>query len=145
MGYSKISAPETIEVVVTHPWWPGTEFTFTFPRRMPASVLERERELFGLPDAERERAATSAIIRIVAELLVCAPSGFDDLVWPEHWPQHERVEHIAMYFDDPEHPELAAIVVSAWRAYRDAAIPVAYCKSLQNGGPARALSSRASG
>lgn len=41
---------------------------------------------------------------------------------------------VVEYFNDPDKPELEAIIVSAWRAYRSAAMPSSYLKSLSSDG-----------
>ena len=38
-------------------------------------------------------------------------------------------ERMRVYFDDPEQPELEAIIVQAWKEYKAAAVPAAYVKS----------------
>ena len=125
MGYSKKHAPVAIAIAVTHRWFPDVEFVFRFARRMPVAVADRERELLGLDERQREQEARRIIIESVADLLVVEPEGFDDFPGDGR-PLSERARE---YFFDEDHPELGEIAIAAWRSYREAAMPSSYLKS----------------
>lgn len=125
MGYSKKYAPITITIAVTHRWFPDVEFVFRFARSMPVTVFDRERELLGLNESQREQEARRIIIESVADLLVVEPGGFDDFPCDGR-PLSERARE---YFLDENHPELGEIAIAAWRAYRETAVPSSYLKS----------------
>jgi hypothetical protein len=130
MGFTKSTSQKEIAIKLTHPWYPGAEFTFHFPKRLPESALNAEKQFLGLKDDEREEQYRKGIINVVAEMVVREPEGFDDFTADTSRPLAERMRD---YFDDPEQPELEAILVSAWRAYRAAAMPSAYLKSPESG------------
>lgn len=134
MGFRKKGYSPEITIEVSHPWYPGSVFGFTFPKQLPQDALDAEGRLFGLKDEERGDASRKALIDVVARMVVREPSGFDD--FPADVPPPNSRETVGLaermrgYFDDPTQPELEAIIVSVWRAYRAAAIPSSYVKSL---------------
>lgn len=137
MGFSKNKNTKGLAIKVTHPWHPGAEFIFHFPKRLPQSALDAEKGFVGLKDDEREDAARLALIGVVAEMVTREPEGFDDFIvgGPRTLPERMRE-----YFDDPEQPELEQIIVSVWRGYKAAAIPAAYLFRPSDSGAAGGLS-----
>jgi len=123
---------------VTHPYYPGETFTFTFPKVLPQAALDAERAYLALPDGERSEAYRVALIGVVAQALLCEPEGFDDFptdeVMPENLVARSLRERVREYFDDERKPELGAIISGAWGAYKRAAIPAAYLKSSSDNG-----------
>lgn len=137
MAFSKQGNSKEVSVEVTHRWHPGALFVFHFPKRLPQSALDAEKSFLGLKDDERAEAHRAALVNTVAEMVTREPEGFDDFpetvcVGPGTAAVSKNVaDRVRVYFDDPEQPELEAIIVSAWRAYRAAAIPAAYTKSAE--------------
>lgn len=138
MGFTKTDYAPEIAIEVRHQWHPDVTFTFHFPKVLPQAAVEAEREFLGLSDAEREAESRHALINIIAQMLVREPEGFDDFpsssALPTSLVARSLPERVRTYFNDTEKPELEAILVSVWRAYRAAAISSAYLKSIQNNG-----------
>lgn len=140
MGFSKKSYSPVIEIEVLHPYYPGEVFIFTFPKVLPQSALDAEKSYLGLPDTEQPEALRKGLIGVVAEMVTLPPTGFDD--FPDLNPGELQTgstkvalrRAVLDYFDDPEKPELEQIISGAWRAYKTAAIPAAYLKSVSGNG-----------
>lgn len=126
-----------IQIVITHQWHPGSQFIFTFPKRLPQAAIDAEQRLLGLGDKDRDEQARLLVIETVAEMSSKPPRGFPG--FPEFG---EPIDPAALksaiitYFDEPLQPELEAIITSAWSGYRAAARPAAYAKSLSPDGEA---------
>jgi hypothetical protein len=140
--YSKQSYSDEIEIVVHHPYYPESPFTFTFPKRLPQSAVAAETCFLGLKEDALADEHRRALIETVAEMVTTAPQGFDDFP-NEDAPTGSLAARFIAYFDDPSQIELEQILVSAWRAYRAAGIPTAYSKSISLNGKADGQSSDA--
>lgn len=128
MGFSKSTYEAGVAVEVRHGWYPGTAFTFYFPKQLPQSALDAEKDFLALTDDADRDAARQSLVNVVAEMSLREPSGFDD------FPQEDAVagsvaDRARGYFDDPSKPELEQIVSAAWAAYKQGARPVGYLKS----------------
>lgn len=180
MGFNKQKNSKEIAISVTHPWHPGAQFVFHFPKALPQSALDAEAKFLGLKDAERPEEYRKHLIDTVAEMVTQEPEGFDDFPGaserdelealrdaesaPGAKPDSRRATGISVleatldrirekplqarmreYFDDQSQPELESIIVSAWRAYRAAAMPAAYLKSGKDRRPQGHLSSSQAG
>lgn len=136
MGFSKKNNAPEIAIVAHHRWHPAAEFIFHFPKRMPQPALDADARFAGLKDEEREREGRRALVETVAQMVSREPEGFDDFpVGGERL----LAERFSEYFDDESQPELEAILLYVWGAYRAAALPVAYLKSSPDSGAAHAL------
>lgn len=138
MSFSKTDYSPEIIISVTHPWYPSETFLFFFPKRLSQAAIDADAAVFSLRDNERPAAARLAVINVVAEMCVREPEGFADFptdaIMPEKLIARGLPQRVREYFDDPSKPELEAIILGAWRAYRASALPSAYLKSLQNNG-----------
>lgn len=138
MGFSKVKNSKEVSIAVSHAWHPGAKFVFHFPKTLPQSAVEAEKTFLGLKEDERAEAHREALINAVGEMVTRAPEGFDDFpetvtLGPGSAGVSSKLSHrVCFYFDDPEQPELEAIIVSAWRAYRAASLPSAYLKSAED-------------
>jgi hypothetical protein len=98
---------------------------------MSDAAAEAQKDFFALPDAERPEVRRQKLIATIALMLTREPSGFDE------FPQDERPlsERVREYFDEPEQPELHAILVAAWNRYWEVSVPRAYLKSVEDSQP----------
>jgi len=126
--YSKKNYSKDVEIDVKHPRYPGAVFGFTFTKEMSDAAAEAQKEFFALPDTERPEVRRQKLIATVALMLTVAPSGFEEFPADER-PLPERVRE---YFDEPDQPELHAILVAAWNKYWEVSVPRAYLKSGEN-------------
>lgn len=78
MGFSKKTSQPEIAISVTHPWHPGTQFVFHFPKQLPESAVEAEKTFLGLKDTERAGEHRKALVNVVAQMVTAEPEGFDD-------------------------------------------------------------------
>jgi len=138
MSFSKANYAPEIAIAVSHAWHPGEVFTFYLPKVLPQAALDAEAAWIGVPSDERGEASRVALIQTVAAMLTREPEGFDDFPGDKVMESgvHARPlrERVVDYFNDPTKPELEAILVSVWRAYREASVPSAYLKSVSRDG-----------
>jgi hypothetical protein len=139
VGFTKKENPPEISIEVRHPWHPGSVFIFHFPKKLHQLALDAEQRFLGLTDDARPDEHRKAIIDTIAEMVIREPEGFDDFPDVNHVVKpgdgkRPLAPRMREYFDDDSQPELETIIVSAWRAYRAAAVPTAYVKSLQSDG-----------
>jgi hypothetical protein len=129
--YSKKNYSKEVEIDVKHPRYPGALFTFTFTKEMSDAAADAQKEFFALPDTERPEIRRQKLIATVALMLTREPSGF------EEFPTDARPlpERVAEYFDEPNQPELHAILVAAWNKYWEVSVPRAYLKSAEDSQP----------
>jgi hypothetical protein len=132
MGFTKERArvEPDIAVVAAHPRYEGEQYIFYFSRRLSPTALEARNRLWGMSADEREGPAfLPALCAAAAALASREPSGFDD--FPEG-AERPLAERFVEYFNDPDQPELEAILLAAWNAYWEGARPWARLKSLQD-------------
>ncbi|MGB8509369.1 MAG: hypothetical protein WCD76_13350 [Pyrinomonadaceae bacterium] len=123
-------SPE-VTIIVILPTRPDSQYSFTFPKKLPQAVLDAEREL-ALKTGERSAEARVALVKAVAAMLVTDPEGFGD--YPVKTEEGTVESRALEYFDDPNEPELETILVNAWFEYREAVRPRAYLKSVSRDG-----------
>lgn|GEM_PF-4802382 len=130
MGFSKKTYESEVAIEVRHGWYPETTFVFYFPKHLPQSALDAEKAFLSLDDKEGAEKSRVALINVVAEMSLRAPSGFDD--FPMSAVTGDLQDRVRDYFDDATKPELEQIVSAAWAAYKQGARPVGYLKSAQD-------------
>lgn len=145
MGFTKERAlrEPDIPVVAEHPRYEGEQYIFYFSRRLSPSALEARDSLWALSAEERAGPAyLPALCAAAAALASREPEGFDDfprLTDEDRSAGMVNIEPLAQrfvkYFNDPDQPELEAILLAAWNAYWEGARPWARLKSLQDSLP----------
>src|ERR1700759_3705513 len=128
MGFSKANYRDRFDVVVLHPQHPGDSYVFTFPKKLPQAALDAEKAFLALGDAATADDWRKALINVIAEMMTRDPEGFDDfprepVVTLEGQRAPSLTKRAVEYFDDPEKPELEAIIIKAWKEYKAAAVP----------------------
>jgi hypothetical protein len=136
MLFSKKDRTPDVAIQVNHKWYEGNPFVFYFHKKLPQSALDAEKGFLGIKESERDETSRASLIKLVANMVTKEPDGFSD------FPRDDRplAERFIGYFDAPDVPEFEAVIVTAWRAYKVAALPEGFPQSVQNNGsPASGL------
>lgn len=122
--FTKGTRPPYVEIGVKLATYADTDFVFTFPKRLSQRAEDEQRKFLLMESGRDPNDYRLQLINMVAEMLYREPEGFDD------FPRDERplAERVREYFDDPEQPELEAMLVVAWGEYRAGSTPTAYIK-----------------
>ncbi len=125
MGWTKRDLTREIIITVEHPLYDG-EFTFYLDAGLPPAARRASVQLFGLPDADRDREGYRLAVEMLAALATREPGGFND------FPADERplADRMREYFADER---MEAFVSAALNQYWSVALPRAYLRRAANG------------
>jgi hypothetical protein len=137
LGFSKTTYEPEVAIIVNHPLYPDSPFTFFFPKKMPQEAIDASTRFLGLKEDVREEESDKAFVEMLTAQMSRPPEGFDDLEIPKGFSSHEEQlkamrQALIEYFYDPSKPELSAMLLQAKRKYTEVMTPRGYLKSREN-------------